>query len=224
VTIRLPRSGALARSPSLAGQAEVCRLGKGAAAAGACERHAPRVTVPRMVNRRRRLGDRRTRPRFEVVGQLWADFETLEPLTLRDVGRGGALVASRLPLPPESIQHLRFTFRGTASDFHASSPWCKSGVAPRRVRRPAGQARRPRISGIFEGGATQPGGRHRPPNAAGLSPRAARVRHVRLEGEGDGALYLVGLEFLPLPEEAALEIERLVESHSAPAGAPGGQG
>src|SRR6266851_5748395 len=55
--------------------------------------------------------------------------------------------------------------------------------------RPAGKARRPRISEIFEGGATQPApgsptrqprwggeGMHRPSNAAGLSPRAARPR------------------------------------------------
>src|SRR6058998_2473619 len=48
------------------------------------------------------------------------------------------------------------------------------GVAPRPARRPDGKARRPRISGIFEGGATQPAGMHRRPNAAGLSPRAAR--------------------------------------------------
>src|SRR5947207_12191990 len=53
--------------------------------------------------------------------------------------------------------------------------------------RPAGKARRPRISGIFEGGATQPEpgsptrqprwggeGMQRRPNAVGLSPRAAK--------------------------------------------------
>src|SRR5712692_3273181 len=53
--------------------------------------------------------------------------------------------------------------------------------------RPAGKARRPRISGIFEGGATPPGpgsptrqprwgggGMQRRPNAGGLPPRAAR--------------------------------------------------
>jgi hypothetical protein len=48
----------------------------------------------------------------------------------------------------------------------------KSGVAPRRARRPAGKARRPRIPGVFERGATQPPGMHRPSNAVRLSPRA----------------------------------------------------
>ena len=51
------------------------------------------------------------------------------------------------------------------------------GVAPRPARRPDGKARRLRISGIFEGGATQPAGMHRRPNAAGLSPRAVRAHH-----------------------------------------------
>jgi hypothetical protein len=41
--------------------------------------------------------------------------------------------------------------------------------------RPDGKARRVRISGIFERGATQPGGMQRRPNAAGLSPRAVRL-------------------------------------------------
>src|SRR5260370_40383303 len=38
-------------------------------------------------------------------------------------------------------------------------------VAPRAARRPPGKARRVRISGIFERGATPPGGMHRRPNA-----------------------------------------------------------
>src|SRR5271169_1888899 len=42
--------------------------------------------------------------------------------------------------------------------------------------RPAGKARRVRIPGVFERGATQPDGMQRRPNAAGLSPRAAGAR------------------------------------------------
>src|SRR5437773_6377788 len=103
----------------------------------------------------------------------------------------------------------------------ASSPWCKSSVASRLAMRPAGapsvaatlgtpgKARRPRISGIFEGGATQPEpgsptrqprwggeGMQRRPNAVGLSPRAAspsavsrashRLRRDRCPGKHDG--------------------------------------
>src|SRR5262245_4850429 len=57
----------------------------------------------------------------------------------------------------------------------ASSPWCKSIVAPRTARRPDGKARRLRISGIFERGATQPAGMHRRSNADGVAPRAAKA-------------------------------------------------
>src|SRR5881409_3754237 len=42
--------------------------------------------------------------------------------------------------------------------------------------RPAGKARRARIPGVFERGATQPAGMQRRPNAAGVSPRAAKER------------------------------------------------
>jgi hypothetical protein len=42
--------------------------------------------------------------------------------------------------------------------------------------RPAGKARRPRILGIFEGGATQPGGMQRQPNA-----KLFRGQHTRVE-------------------------------------------
>src|SRR5689334_16521225 len=42
--------------------------------------------------------------------------------------------------------------------------------APRTARRPNGKARRPRISGIFERGAT-PAGMHRRSNADGVAPR-----------------------------------------------------
>ena len=57
----------------------------------------------------------------------------------------------------------------------SSSPWCKSIVAPRVAMRPAGKARRPRISGIFEGEATPPGGMQRRSNADGVAPRAANL-------------------------------------------------
>jgi hypothetical protein len=111
--------------------------------------------------RRRRLGDRRTRPRFEIVGQLWGALDTVEPLTLLDLGRGGALVASRVPFPADSVQHLRFTFEGAPADVQA------------------------------------------------------RVRHVRAGEPNEGARYLIGLEFVSLPEEAALQIARLLASGGA---------
>jgi hypothetical protein len=55
---------------------------------------------------RRRLGDRRIRPRFEIVGELWGTLEAVLQLPLRNVGMGGALFESHVPLAPESIHRL----------------------------------------------------------------------------------------------------------------------
>jgi PilZ domain len=66
-----------------------------------------------------RLGDRRSDLRFEIIGQLWGSLETVEPLPLRNVSRGGALVESRLPLLADSVQGVRLVFQGRASDLQA---------------------------------------------------------------------------------------------------------
>lgn len=55
---------------------------------------------------KRRLGDRRNRPRFEIVGELWGTLETVLRLPLRNVGIGGALFESHVPLAAESIHRL----------------------------------------------------------------------------------------------------------------------
>src|SRR4029079_1183032 len=60
-------------------------------------------------------------------------------------------------------------------DASVPSPWIVC-VNP-GARRPAGKARRPSISGIYEGEATPPGGMPRP----GVMPRTAGTRH---EGGG----------------------------------------
>ena len=55
---------------------------------------------------KRRLGDRRGRPRFEIVGELWGTLDTVVGLPLVNVGKGGALVQSSIPLAPESVHHV----------------------------------------------------------------------------------------------------------------------
>lgn len=61
---------------------------------------------------RRKLGDRRIRSRYDIVGDLWATLETALRLPLKNVGRGGALIHSHVPLPPESIYRLTFESDG----------------------------------------------------------------------------------------------------------------
>jgi hypothetical protein len=63
---------------------------------------------------KRKLGDRRIRPRFDIVGDLWGTLETVLPLPLKNIGRGGALLESRVPLPAESVHRL--TFRTSVED------------------------------------------------------------------------------------------------------------
>ena len=59
---------------------------------------------------KRRLGDRRLRPRFEIVGELWGTLEVALRLTMKNVGMGGALFESHIPLATESIHRLTWEF------------------------------------------------------------------------------------------------------------------
>lgn len=62
---------------------------------------------------KRRLGDRRGRPRFEIVGELWGALETVVGMPLRNIGRGGALVQSVIALPPQSVHHVAVSCDGS---------------------------------------------------------------------------------------------------------------
>ena len=61
---------------------------------------------------RRKIGDRRIRPRFDIVGDLWGSLETVLRLPLRNVSRGGALIHSHVPLPSQSVHRIAFTSDG----------------------------------------------------------------------------------------------------------------
>ena len=64
---------------------------------------------------RRKIGDRRSRPRFDVVGALWGTVETVMWLPMENIGRGGALIRSHVQLTPDSIH--RMTVRAGDRDF-----------------------------------------------------------------------------------------------------------
>ena len=61
---------------------------------------------------RRKMGDRRIRPRFDIVGDLWGTLETVMRLPLRNVSRGGAMIHSHVPLPSQSVHRLAFQSNG----------------------------------------------------------------------------------------------------------------
>lgn len=61
---------------------------------------------------RRKLGDRRIRPRYDIVGDMWGTLETVLRLPLKNVSPGGALIESHMPLPAESVHRLVFVCDG----------------------------------------------------------------------------------------------------------------
>ena len=61
---------------------------------------------------RRGMGDRRQRPRFDVVGQLAGTLDASVSMALRDVGRGGAQVESFVQLPAGSLHRATFVCDG----------------------------------------------------------------------------------------------------------------
>ena len=61
---------------------------------------------------RRRLGDRRVRPRFDIVGDLLGTLETVLPLPLMNISPGGALIHSHVPLPTDSVHTLTLNTNG----------------------------------------------------------------------------------------------------------------
>jgi hypothetical protein len=51
-------------------------------------------------------GDRRTHPRFEIVGGLWGTFEMVVALTVINISRGGLLVTCPVQLERDSVHRL----------------------------------------------------------------------------------------------------------------------
>lgn len=68
---------------------------------------------------RKRLGDRRSRPRFDVVGNMWGSLEAIEPLDLVNLGEGGALLETRFALKVDTVHRVRFTSEEEVTDVQA---------------------------------------------------------------------------------------------------------
>jgi len=68
---------------------------------------------------KKRIGDRRGRERFEIVGMLTGTLETWLRYQIRDVGAGGALIDSVIPLSPGSRISGRLTLSGQTRDVRA---------------------------------------------------------------------------------------------------------
>jgi hypothetical protein len=54
-----------------------------------------------------RAGDRRERPRFEVIGRLPGTMISGQVLRVLNIGQGGALVEARMALPVGSLHRVK---------------------------------------------------------------------------------------------------------------------
>ena len=55
---------------------------------------------------RRKIGDRRRGPRFDLVGELWGSLDVSSSLAIVNLAPGGALLQSTVPLPAGSIHSV----------------------------------------------------------------------------------------------------------------------
>ena len=62
----------------------------------------------------RRIGDRRSKNRFEIVGDLWGTMETTATLVVRNLGPRGALLESPFALEPDSMHWVQAIVDGEA--------------------------------------------------------------------------------------------------------------
>ena len=60
----------------------------------------------------RRVGDRRSAIRLEVVGALWGTLEVHKQARVRDLNRDGALVEFPIPVVPDTVHAVTFDHNG----------------------------------------------------------------------------------------------------------------
>jgi len=63
---------------------------------------------------KRRIGDRRSKARFEIVGDLWGSLDANATLIVRNLGSRGALLESPVALPPDSMHWVSAFIDGHA--------------------------------------------------------------------------------------------------------------
>ena len=80
------------------------------------------------------MTDRRGKPRFDIVGELWGTIETLMQFRVENISRGGFLFHSEVPMDVDSVHQLRLT-RGPVG--------LSTQVTVRHVRETAGPDGRP---------------------------------------------------------------------------------
>jgi hypothetical protein len=60
----------------------------------------------------RRVGDRRSAVRLEVVGALWGTLEVHKRARIRDLNQDGALLEYPVPVVPDTVHAVTFSHNG----------------------------------------------------------------------------------------------------------------
>jgi hypothetical protein len=88
------------------GQSTECVDADGVVGMGSRRRFGVALKSEKAGTMKRRIGDRRVSPRFEIVGDLWGNVDVSASLTVVNLGRGGALLESPVPFAPESVHSV----------------------------------------------------------------------------------------------------------------------
>jgi len=75
-------------------------------------------------------GDRRSRPRLEVVGLLWGALDILEPARVIDISKGGVLIESPVAVPPGSEQLIQLSLHGQRISVDVRACHMRQAIAP----------------------------------------------------------------------------------------------
>jgi hypothetical protein len=78
----------------------------------------------------RQLGDRRSRIRLEVVGNLWGALDIEDVARVVNISDTGVLIAMRSAPPPDSVQAIRLRLEGREVTVTARVRHCRQVAGP----------------------------------------------------------------------------------------------
>jgi hypothetical protein len=87
---------------------------------------------------KRRIGDRRAKARFEIVGDLWGSLDANATFTVRNLGSGGALLESPVALAPDSMHWVSAIVDGQAEPLRLLVRYSVPNEGAGRLRHLAG--------------------------------------------------------------------------------------
>jgi hypothetical protein len=78
----------------------------------------------------RRVGDRRSAVRLEVVGALWGTLEFHKQARVRDLNQDGALLEYPVPVLPDTVHAVTFEHNGEPVSLNVRVRHVRTGADP----------------------------------------------------------------------------------------------